>query len=58
MFTQITLRNHRQIDLARFLAAAEEIDQVIECQLVSGGYDYLLKFVTAGIGEYQTIGNA
>ena len=33
----------------------EKIDQVIECHLVSGGYDYLMKFVTAGIGEYQTI---
>ncbi|WP_442191230.1 Lrp/AsnC ligand binding domain-containing protein, partial [Rhizobium leguminosarum] len=45
----------RQIDFARFLAAIEKVDQVIECHLVSGGYDYLLKFVTAGIDEYQTI---
>lgn len=55
VFTEITLKNHRQIDFARFLAVADKIDQVIECHLVSGGYDYLLKFVTAGIGEYQTI---
>jgi DNA-binding Lrp family transcriptional regulator len=55
VFTEITLKNHRQIDFARFLAAIEKVDQVIECHLVSGGYDYLLKFVTAGIGEYQTI---
>ena len=44
-----------QVDFARFLAVVEKIDQVIECHLVSGGYDYLMKFVTAGIGEYQTI---
>ncbi|GLT11445.1 Lrp/AsnC family transcriptional regulator [Sulfitobacter sp. PR48] len=55
VFTEITLKNHRQIDFARFLAAMEKIDQVIECHLVSGGYDYLVKFVTAGITEYQTI---
>lgn len=55
VFTEITLKNHRQIDFARFLAAIEKVDQVIECHLVSGGYDYLLKFVTAGIDEYQTI---
>ena len=55
VFTEITLKNHRQIDFARFLAAANRIDQIIECHLVSGGYDYLLKFVTAGIGDYQTI---
>ncbi len=28
---------------------------MLECHLVSGGYDYLLKFVTAGIVEYQAI---
>ena len=55
VFTEITLKNHRQIDFARFLQAIEKIEEVIECHLVSGGYDYLLKFVTAGISEYQEI---
>lgn len=55
VFTEVTLKNHRQIDFARFLSAIEKLDQLIECHLVSGGYDYLLKFVTSGIGEYQTI---
>lgn len=55
VFTEVTLKNHRQIDFARFLAAVEKLDQLIECHLVSGGYDYMLKFITAGIGEYQMI---
>jgi DNA-binding Lrp family transcriptional regulator len=55
VFTEITLKNHRQIDFARFLSSIEKIDQVMECHLVSGGYDYLLKFITAGISEYQEI---
>lgn len=55
VFTEVTLKNHRQIDFARFLAAVEKLDSVTECHLVSGGYDYLLKFVTGSIGEYQTI---
>ncbi|AYM07537.1 AsnC family transcriptional regulator [Agrobacterium tumefaciens] len=55
VFTEITLKNHRQIDFARFLGVVEKIDQVVECHLVSGGYDYLLKFVTSGIVEYQSI---
>ncbi|RVU35238.1 Lrp/AsnC family transcriptional regulator [Hwanghaeella grinnelliae] len=55
VFTEITLRNHRQIDFARFLSAVEKIDSVIECHLVSGGYDYLVKFMTSGITEYQAI---
>jgi DNA-binding Lrp family transcriptional regulator len=55
VFTEITLKNHRQIDFARFLGVIEKIDQVVECHLVSGGYDYLLKFMTSGIVEYQSI---
>lgn len=55
VFTEVTLKNHRQIDFARFLATVDKIDEVIECHLVSGGYDYLMKFVTSGIAEYQTI---
>ena len=55
VFTEITLKNHRQIDFARFLAAIEKVDSVIECHLISGGYDYLIKFVTGSIVEYQTI---
>lgn len=55
VFTEVTLKNHRQIDFARFLAAVNKIEQLLECHLVSGGYDYMLKFVTSGIGEYQEV---
>ena len=55
VFTEITLKNHRQIDFSRFVTTVEKIDSVIECHLVSGGYDYLVKFITAGISEYQAI---
>jgi DNA-binding Lrp family transcriptional regulator len=55
IFTEVTLKHHQQNDFARFLIAIQKVDSVIECHLVSGGYDYLVKFVTAGISEYQTI---
>lgn len=55
VFTEFTLKNHRQIDFARFQEALEKIDSCVECHLISGGYDYLAKFVTAGIVDYQTI---
>lgn len=55
VFTEVTLKNHRQIDFARFQQAAEKVEEIIECHLISGGYDYLLKFVTGGIGDYQTL---
>ena len=55
VFTEFTLKNHRQIDFARFQEAVEKIDSCVECHLVSGGYDYLVKFITAGISDYQNI---
>jgi DNA-binding Lrp family transcriptional regulator len=55
VFTEFTLKNHRQIDFARFQEALEKIENCVECHLISGGYDYLAKFVTAGISDYQEI---
>jgi DNA-binding Lrp family transcriptional regulator len=55
VFTEVTLKNHRQTDFARFQDALDKIDSCVECHLVSGGYDYLVKFVTAGIDDYQSI---
>ncbi|KAA3498487.1 Lrp/AsnC family transcriptional regulator [Agrobacterium tumefaciens] len=53
VFTEITLKNHSHVDFARFLAAVGKLESVVECHLVSGGYDYLVKFITAGVAEYQ-----
>jgi DNA-binding Lrp family transcriptional regulator len=55
VFTEITLRNHRQADIARFMSAIQNVEQVIECHVVSGDYDYLVKFVASSIGEYQSL---
>jgi DNA-binding Lrp family transcriptional regulator len=55
VFTEFTLKNHRQIDFARFQEALEKVESCVECHLVSGGYDYLVKFVTSSISDYQTI---
>ncbi|QFI69109.1 Lrp/AsnC family transcriptional regulator [Sinorhizobium alkalisoli] len=55
VFAEITLRNHRQADIARFMSAIQNIEQVIECHIVSGDYDYLVKFVANSIGEYQSL---
>lgn len=55
VFTEVTLKNHRQIDFARFVATVEKLDSVMECHLISGGYDYLVKFVTSSIAEYQSL---
>ena len=55
VFTEVTLSEHRRTDFGRFEAAIQRIDEIVECHLVSGGYDYLLKFVTRGVVRYQEI---
>jgi DNA-binding Lrp family transcriptional regulator len=55
VFTQVTLSDHRREDFAKFEAALRSIDEIVECHMVSGGFDYLLKFVTTGVVHYQSI---
>lgn len=55
VFTEVTLADHHREDFVRFEAAIRSVDEVIECHLVSGGYDYLLKFITRGVSHYQSI---
>jgi DNA-binding Lrp family transcriptional regulator len=53
VFTEVTLSDHRHGDFSKFETAVRGLEEVIECHLISGGYDYLLKFVTRGIVHYQ-----
>ena len=55
VFTEVTLNDHHREDFDRFERAIRGIDEIIECHLVSGGYDYLLKFITRGVNHYQSI---
>jgi DNA-binding Lrp family transcriptional regulator len=55
VFTEVTLNDHHREDFAKFEAAIRTIDEVIECHLISGGYDYLLKFLTRGVAHYQSV---
>lgn len=55
VYTQITLANHQREDFLRFESKLKKIDELLEAHIVSGGFDYLLKFVTRGIAEYQEL---
>ncbi len=55
IFTEITLDGHHREEFVRFEKKISTIDEVIECHLVSGGYDYLLKFITQGISHSQAL---
>lgn len=55
VFTEVTLADHRREDFIKFEASIRNIDEILECHLVSGGYDYLLRFITRNIAHYQEL---
>jgi DNA-binding Lrp family transcriptional regulator len=55
VFTEVTLSDHRREDFIRFEAGLATVEELLECHMVSGGYDYLLRFLTRGINHYQTV---
>jgi DNA-binding Lrp family transcriptional regulator len=55
VFTQVTLANHRREDFLRFETAMLAVEELLEAHQVSGGFDYLLKFMTTDIAHYQTL---
>ena len=55
VFTEVTLQDHKRDDFVKFETSIRPIGEIVECHLVSGGYDYLLKFITRGVNHYQEI---
>ncbi|MFA6265048.1 MAG: winged helix-turn-helix transcriptional regulator [Pseudolabrys sp.] len=53
VFTEVTLINHRLDDFTKFEANVRNVSELIECHLISGGYDYLLRFLAPSIAHYQ-----
>ena len=53
VFTEVTLIDHRKEDFVRFESNLRNVEELMECHLVSGGYDYLLRFVSRNINHYQ-----
>lgn len=51
----ITLGTEVGEDLARFEAAVAQIDGIVECALVSGGYDYRLKILCRDLDDYERL---
>jgi DNA-binding Lrp family transcriptional regulator len=53
VFTEVTISDHRREDFITFEAGIAKFAEVVECHLISGGYDYLLKFISRSVSDYQ-----
>ncbi|GLH81278.1 AsnC family transcriptional regulator [Bradyrhizobium sp. SSBR45G] len=54
-FVEVKLSDTRERALAAFNAAIREIDEVEECHLIAGRFDYLLKVRTSDIKKYRQV---
>ncbi|MCV6604958.1 MAG: Lrp/AsnC ligand binding domain-containing protein [Porticoccaceae bacterium] len=52
-FIQVSLQSTSTKDLDSFNHAIREIDEVQECHMMSGGFDYLLKIRTEDMQSYR-----
>jgi DNA-binding Lrp family transcriptional regulator len=55
VFVRITLTSQQQDDLAEFEAAVRQIPEVMECYLMSGDADYLLRVIVADARDYERV---
>lgn len=55
VFVQITLTSQQRRDLDEFEAAARQLPEVMECYLMSGDHDYLLRVIVADARDYERL---
>lgn len=55
VFVEITLNRQQREDLDAFEARVLQVPEVLECYLMSGDYDYLLRVAAADPGDYERI---
>ena len=55
VFVRIKLERHNEDAVKAFEAAIADMQNVLECYLMTGPADYLLKTVVADIGEYENL---
>lgn len=54
VFISIKLARQKEEDLARFARAISKWDEVLECYLMTGNRDYLLRVVAKDLASYET----
>lgn len=55
VFVEITLHQEQQRDLEAFERAVRGVPEVMECYLMTGQYDYLLRVVVEDLSDFERI---
>jgi Lrp/AsnC family leucine-responsive transcriptional regulator len=54
-FTEVTLDHATQDVFARFKEAVQTVEEIVECHMVAGGFDYLIKTRVQDMDEYRRV---
>ncbi len=57
VFVHIGLHREEQSELAAFETAVQRIPEVMECYLMTGEFDYLLRVVVANMADFERLHN-
>lgn len=55
VFVSITLNRQEQADLAAFEEAVKRVPEVMECYLMTGAQDYLLRVVVSDAADFERL---
>lgn len=55
VFVEITLNSQSEAVMGRFEAAVQEFDDILDCHLMSGASDYLLRVAATDLRQFDTI---
>lgn len=54
-FVEVTLVSQREETLHTFEVAVQKVPEILECHLMAGGTDYLLRVVAIDVANYEQI---
>ncbi len=54
VFLRIRLDRHSQDSVQVFEARIQDINEVLECHLMAGDWDYLLRVIVASLADYES----
>ena len=57
VFVHIALRREEQSELAAFEEAVQDIPEIMECYLMTGEFDYLLRVVVSDMADFERLHN-
>ena len=57
VFVHIALHREEQSELAAFEDAVKSIPEIMECYLMTGEFDYLLRIVVADMADFERLHN-